>query len=179
LTGAPPSHALPGTANVATPAGNPGTSGTPGAAAHPLAATTNEANSTQSRGRESASERDSKKVTHRSARDKPAEASSWKAVPMPPPKRRILSKLTGEHDDRARRAKMLRNGPPYRNVAAAKRALARGQLDEQTYLDNIWTLKQWRHHMRKQTSEEWKRGALSEPEYTRRLKLIEKRYEGR
>jgi len=109
---------------------------------------------------------------------RPAQGSALPAS-IPPPT--WLSKvpivgnaLTG----RDRREAMLRRGPPYRNVVAAKRAYRAGQLSEQDYEDTIWVLKTQRSNHIQAEKAAYKQGRITRAEYDRRVDRIDADYEG-
>jgi hypothetical protein len=97
---------------------------------------------------------------------------------IPPPswlsKVPLLSSLTG----RERREAMLRRGPPYRNVVAAKTAYRAGQLSEEAYEDTIWVLKTQRSNRIQIEKSNYKRGLITRDEYDRRVDRIDADYQG-
>ena len=80
--------------------------------------------------------------------------------------------------DRDRRQVMLQRGPPYPNVAAAKRAYRAGQTTEQVYDDTIWVLKTRRNERIRAEKLNYKQGTITRDQYQARIDRIDQEYEG-
>jgi serine/threonine-protein kinase len=106
------------------------------------------------------------KVAQASSAPAPLPLPAWVAKPAP------LSA-------RDRREAMLRRGPPYHDVAAAKRAYRSGQIGEEVYEDTIWVLKTQRSSRIQAEKLNYKRGLIGRDEYERRVNRIDADYEGR
>jgi hypothetical protein len=73
---------------------------------------------------------------------------------------------------------MLYYGPPYRSVAAAKRAYHHGLLDKASYRDTIWTLKIWRKHMLLAAKRAYRSHAIDRTQYRQQVASIEHQFRG-
>jgi hypothetical protein len=106
----------------------------------------------------------------------PVVAAGVTPTALPPPA--WLNKPPAALSPRERREAMLRHGPPFRNVASAKRAYRSGQLGGDAYEDTIWVLKTQRSNRIVAEKLNYKRGVISRDEYDRRVRLIDTEYEG-
>jgi serine/threonine-protein kinase len=94
---------------------------------------------------------------------------------LPPP---IWSQPLAAMSDRDRRQVMLQRGPPYPNVAAAKRAYREGKVTEQVYDDTIWVLKTRRNDRIRTEKLNYKQGLITRDQYNARVDKIDQEYEG-
>ena len=78
----------------------------------------------------------------------------------------------------ARRRSMAYYGPPYRSVAAAKRAYHQGLLDREAYADNIWVLKLWFKQELRAAKLAYKTHAIDRWQYKHRVHRLELQYRG-
>ena len=95
------------------------------------------------------------------------------------PRRNVVAGLFGDSAQAGRRKTMLQVGPPYRSVAAAKRAYSQRLIDEQTYEDNIWVLKMWRSHQIGNAKLDYESKTIDKAQYKQRIAQIEAQYQGR
>jgi serine/threonine protein kinase len=100
-------------------------------------------------------------------------ASTPKSLPPP-----IWTQPVSAMSDRDRRQVMLQRGPPYPNVASAKRAYREGKVTEQVYDDTIWVLKTRRNDRIRTEKLNYKQGLITRDQYSQRVDRIDQEYEG-
>jgi hypothetical protein len=77
-----------------------------------------------------------------------------------------------------RKQSMVLSGPPFTNVALAKRAYQRGAIDETLYDDIIWALRVRRKDRLAVEKANYRNGMFTRDEYDRRVRQIDYNYEG-
>lgn len=95
--------------------------------------------------------------------------------PKPPPAVRALE----IEDRKQRRNTLLKSGSPYNNVRDAKTAYRAGRLSKAQYSDVVWALKRRRKQQIARAKEDYAAMRIGRQEYKRRVKEIDRAYEGR
>jgi serine/threonine-protein kinase len=105
----------------------------------------------------------------------PPIAAQTQPKTLPPP---IWVASSTPLQPRDRRQMMLQRGPPYPNVASAKRAYRAGQISEDVYDDTVWVLKTRRNERIHAEKLNYKQRLITRDEYNVRVDRIDAAYEG-
>ena len=100
------------------------------------------------------------------------------AAPVPAQVRSPAAYIRQPQAGRERREVMLARGTPFPNVTATKHALRSGQIDDSLYRDVIWVLRTQRANRINVEKQNYKAGLINRDEYNRRVRLIDRDYEG-